>query len=180
MIISSEDWRNIDWLEEESQVYNTQEKEKKDFGFRIDKAFKSNVATYKNQTLIEPSRESGVFALIIQLSILEPGLFPFEIVDYDTHSGLDIIVKGNDSLPIYLSKLYYVELKYFLSNGFNHSFENLNSIICWDTNIKNGDMLRILQKNEGSCKLSHQRNKKNIKNIFWMILEVPIKLRFLC
>jgi hypothetical protein len=42
----------------------------------------------------EPQRESGVYALLVQLCTLKPSLFPFEIVDYDTHSGIDVIVKG--------------------------------------------------------------------------------------
>ena len=77
----------------------------------------------------------------MQLSSLKPDAFPFVIVDYDTHFGIDVIVKGNDSIPIKSSKLYYVEFKNYLTKDFNHSFENLHSIVCWDINtsdIKNG------------------------------------------
>ena len=83
-----------------------------------------------------------------KVQLLEPGLFPFEILDYDTHSGLDVIVKSNHTTPIYQSRLYYVELKYYLSKFFNHSFENLHSIVCWDTDVKQGDTIQDVARQE--------------------------------
>jgi hypothetical protein len=145
-IIDSDDWRNLDWLVDESIAFTTKEKERKDFKWRTEKAYKANVAQLNGYTLVEPQQESGVFALLIQLNSILPDLFPFKIIDYDTHSGFDIIVKGNDNAPIYQSKLFYVELKYMLKNQFNHSFENLHSIICWDTEIKHGDIAEDISK----------------------------------
>jgi hypothetical protein len=98
--------------------------------------------------LIEPKKESGVFALFVQLSVLEPTLFPFRIIDYDTHSGMDSIVKGDNTLPIYQSKLFYVEFKYILLDNFNHSFEHLHSIICWDTQVKHDDVVKDFNNEE--------------------------------
>ena len=57
----------------------------------------------------------------MQLSSLNPDLFPFVIVDYDTHFGIDVIVKGKDNMPIKTSKLFYVEFKNYLTKSFNHS-----------------------------------------------------------
>ena len=165
-IVESDDWRDIEWLEEEAQAYKTVEKEKKDFSWRIEKAYKTNVATYGEHTLIEPRRESGVFALLIQLSLLSPGLFPFQIIDYDTHSGLDVIVKGDDSIPIHQSKLYYVELKYFLTSNFNHSFENLHSIVCWDTEIKHGDIVEDIAKEERKMHIAQPGNPREHTRYF--------------
>ena len=42
----------------------------------------------------------------------------------------------------------YVEFKYLLSTGFNHSFENLHSIICWDTELKNGQIVKDINNDE--------------------------------
>ncbi len=147
-ITSGDDWRDIEWLEEEARAYHTAEKEIRDFKWRITKSERTNISVHKGQILIQPERESGVFALLIQLSILEPQLFPFEILDYDTHSGLDIIVKGDHTTPIQQSKLYYVELKHYLTRGFNHSFDNLHSIVCWDTEIKHGDVAEDIARVE--------------------------------
>ncbi|WP_195603681.1 ATP-binding protein [Clostridium tyrobutyricum] len=141
-ITQSSEWKDIAWLESEVDAYNTVEKEKKDFKWRIDKINHANVAIYKGIKLIEPKRESGVFTLYLQLETLDKSIFPFTVIDYDTHSGIDVIVKEKNSIPIKSSKLYYVEFKNFLEKQFNHSFENLHSIICWDidsNNLKNGD-----------------------------------------
>lgn len=98
--------------------------------------------------LIEPKRESGVQSLVVQLMTIEPDLFPFSVVDYDTHEGIDVIVKANDAVPVHGSRLYYVEFKYFVSNAFNHSFENLHSIVCWDTESKHGDIVKDVNREE--------------------------------
>jgi hypothetical protein len=135
-IIASDYWRDIDWLESEANAYLTSEKEKRDFEWRQARAVKSNVARFKGVTLVEPSRESGVYALLIQLATLQPDLFPFTIVDYDTHSGIDVIAKKRDSTPVGSSSLYYVELKYFFESVMNHSFENMRYVVCWDTAVK--------------------------------------------
>lgn len=141
-ITQSSDWKDLSWLESEVDAYNTVTKEKKDFKWRIDKINHANIAEYKNVKLIEPKRESGVFSLYLQLDSIDKSIFPFSVIDYDTHSGIDVIVKEKNTLPIKSSKLYYVEFKNFLEKQFNHSFENLHSIVCWDidsNNLKHGD-----------------------------------------
>lgn len=146
-IIQSDDWSNLEWLESEADAYNTVAKEKSDFKKRIDKVNRTKIAEYKVSddktiTLIEPRQENGVFTIFMQLSTYDPDIFPFTVVDYDTHFGIDVIVKGKDNIPIKSSKLYYVEFKNYLSKHFNHSFENLYSIVCWDINsieLKNGE-----------------------------------------
>ncbi len=134
-IISSDDWSDLEWLESEVVAYNTVEKEKKDFKKRLDRVNRARTAVYKDITLVEPQQENGVYSIFMQLSNIEPNLFPFTIVDYDTHSGIDVIVKAQDKIPIKTSKLYYVEFKNYLQKDFNHSFENLHSIVCWDINL---------------------------------------------
>lgn len=147
-ITESDDWLQLTYLEEEAEGYNTVEKEKKNFEFRVQKANKANIAQYKGLTLVEPNRESGVQSLVVQLQVLEPELFPFKIVDYDTHEGIDVIAKANDQASVLGSKLFYVEFKHRLTTEFNHSFENLHSIICWDTELKHNEVVRDINKEE--------------------------------
>lgn len=137
-IVSGDEWREIEWLESEAGAYVTSEKERKDFLWRQDRARSANVATLNNTVLVQPSRESGVYALLVQLTTLKPDLFPFEIVDYDTHSGIDVIAKFRDAMSVSASALHYVELKFFLEGTMNHSFDNMRFIVCWDTNVKHG------------------------------------------
>lgn len=165
-IINSDDWRELEWLEDEADAFNSTEKEKNDFKWRTSKVNKANIAQYKNTVFIQPERESGVFALLVQLSILEPDLFPFTILDYDTHSGIDIIVKGDHTTPIQHSKLFYIELKYFLTKQFNHSFENLHSIICWDTDIKHNDIVEDIKKEERKMIIVPPENQNDYRKYF--------------
>ena len=81
----------------------------------------------------------------MQLNMIIPDLFPFSIVDYNTHEGIDVIVVDNRrQLPINQTKAYYVEFKKDLMKNFNHGFENLHSIICWKlgNGINHGDEIQ--------------------------------------
>jgi hypothetical protein len=147
-IVGSTEWTEMEWLEEEVHAHKTAEKEKSDFDWRKNKITKSNIAVYKGITLVEPQRESGVFALAVQLSILNPETFPFQMLDYDTHSGIDVIAKGDKTTPITSSALYYIEFKHRLTQDFNHTFQHLYSIVCWDTELKHGDIIRDLNGQE--------------------------------
>ena len=143
-IIESKDWDDLQWLEDEVSAHRTIEKERKDFDRRRQRVNQANIAQYKEVTLIEPQRESGVFALFLQLSILNPDLFPFKVLDYDTHEGIDVIAKGDDTTPIVAAQLFYVEFKYQLEAIFNHSFTYLHSVVCWDTQVKHDQIVKDL------------------------------------
>jgi len=165
-IVQSDDWSNLEWLESEVDAYNTVSREKSEFSKRIDKVNRTRTAEYKVSddktiTLIEPQQENGVFTIFMQLSTYEPDIFPFSIVDYDTHFGIDVIVKSKDNMPIKSSKLYYVEFKNYLSKHFNHSFENLHSIVCWDINtteLKSGQEVTDLANQKRTLKIIPPEN----------------------
>lgn len=165
-ILASSDWFDIDYLESQVDAYNTVEKEKRDFDKRLALLNKAKIADYKGIRLVEPQKEQGVFSLFLQLSQLEEKLFPFTIIDYDTHSGIDVIVKENDQIPIKNSKLYYVEFKNCLEKQFNHSFENLHSIICWDIHLKNGDNVEDVAKKSRVMKIVPAQDENDYTHYF--------------
>ncbi len=147
-IVKGDEWTSMEWLEEEAHAYQTTEKEKKNFDWRIKKINRANIAQYEGITLVEPERESGVFSIFLMLSQMDETLFPFHVIDYDTHDGIDVIAKGDNNTPIASAKLFYVEFKRTLLRGFNHSFENLHSVVCWDTDIKHDDILKDINNEE--------------------------------
>ncbi|TAK66643.1 MAG: hypothetical protein EPO24_01350 [Bacteroidetes bacterium] len=165
-IVESDDWRQLAWLEQEADAYKTSEKEKKDFDWRKKKINKTNIAKYKNVILVEPERESGVFALVIQLSTIENNLFPFHILDYDTHSGIDVIAKGDKTTPITLSKLCYVEFKYYLTEDFNHSFLNLHSVVCWETQLKHNSIAKDIAGDERKFEITQPRDNNDYTHYY--------------
>ena len=166
LIIESDDWTQLSWLEQEADGYRTAEKEKKDYEYRLKKVARTNICSYKDQILIEPQRESGVFALTLQLQILENGLFPFHILDYDTHSGIDVIVKGDNTTPIQVSKLFYVEFKHYLTADFNHTFSNLHNIVCWDTTIKHNEILKDISGEVRTLEIIQPADEKDYTRYF--------------
>jgi hypothetical protein len=171
-IIKSEYWTAMEWLEEEAISYQTKEKEKSNFTWRLKKINNANIAKYKNISLVEPERESGVFSIFLLLSTIKPDLFPFQIIDYDTHDGIDVIAKGDKNTPISSSKLYYVEFKRTLEKGFNHSFENIHSIVCWVTKIKHDETLSDISSEERKMQIISPENENDYTRYF---LENPKK-----
>lgn len=160
-ITSQNDWQDLAWLEDEAVGYKTREKEKKLFDLRIKRIKRANVAKYKETTFVEPERESGVYSIVLLLSQIEKDLFPFCIVDYDTHEGIDVIAKGDNTTPLASAKVFYVEFKRNLSKDFNHSFENLHSIVCWDTDIKHDESVKDLGGEERKMKIQQMDSSRD-------------------
>ena len=131
----------MEWLEGQASAHNTEEKERRDYNRRVQAAKGARSVYFRDIKLIEPQYENGVYSLFVLLQTLEPDLFPFEIVDYDTHSGIDVIAKTKDNVDVSQSMLRYVEFKHTLSSTFNHSFKYLHSIVCWKTKIQHDEVI---------------------------------------
>ncbi len=97
---------------------------------------------------------------------MEKDLFPFYVIDYDTHDGIDVIAKGDNKTPIASAKLFYVEFKRTLSREFNHSFENLHSVVCWETDIKHDDVLKDINSEERKMQIISPGNDKDYTHYF--------------
>lgn len=175
-IIASADWFDIDYLESQVEAYNTVEKEKRDFDKRIGLINKAQIADYQGLRLVEPQKENGVFSLFMQLEQQNDSLFPFTIIDYDTHAGIDVIVKEKNTIPIKNSKLYYVEFKNCLEKQFNHSFENLYSIVCWDIRLKNGDTVEDVAKKSRILKIVPAQDENDYTHYFLDDISNPRKI----
>ena len=147
-ILEGDDWRSLDWLSSEADGYRTMEKEKKDYKYRVQNVNNAKICIYKNHELVEPTQENGVYSLFILLDMLNPELFNFSIIDYDTHEGIDVLVKSKNKTSLSDSKIFYVEFKFKLTGKFNHCFENVHSIVCWDITLKNDDTVQDLCKEE--------------------------------
>lgn len=138
-IVETDAWSEIEWLEGQASAYNTEQKERSEYERRVKDAKAQRTLTFKNTKLVEPRYENGVYSLFVALQTLESGLFPFEVVDYDTHSGIDVIAKTRDNVDVSQSMLRYVEFKHTLSSTFNHSFKYLHSIVCWKAKIQHDE-----------------------------------------
>jgi len=86
--------------------------------------------------------ESETMILLIQLLFKFPGLFTFDILDYNTHEGIDFVVLHN-SVP------KYIELKGSLKGSINHSYQVVTKFICYDISdeISNGSKISDIEEN---------------------------------
>lgn len=140
-IINSDEFEEMASLEAASAEYTTREKEEKDYNKRIKKINETEIAYFDGLKLIQPQQENGTYSMFLLLSQKCPDLFPFEIVDYNTHSGIDVIAKTRDKNSSIRERLRYVEFKNILEQQFNHSFENLYAIVCWDIDYSKDDTI---------------------------------------
>jgi len=89
--------------------------------------------THNERTFFEPRNESELFGLFMALQASNPEWFEFEPIDYNTNSGIDMLGwKKEQGVTVYDSELRYIELKYHLKKSFNHGFENIQWILCWE------------------------------------------------
>jgi hypothetical protein len=165
-ITDSDEWRQMTWLEDEAEGHRNTQRESKDFEYRLKLFQRSNCARFNKHELVEPNHESGVFALLLKIATIDPVAFPFCIVDYNTHTGIDIIAKGDHTTPIQQSKLYYVELKFQLTNQLNHSFDNLQALVCWDTKVKHGDKVLDINGNERVLRIEQPSREASYTGYF--------------
>lgn len=137
-IIGSRDYQEYEEAVELEEQYQTANQEKEDFDRRRKRAQSKKVCQYKGIELVEPGVEMGLIALFNQIYAIEPSIFPFRIVDYDTKRGYDAL--ATHSLPLSMSSpaMAFIEFKYVLSSTFNHSFDHLLWVVCWDCNIQDG------------------------------------------
>lgn len=124
---------------EKEQLYQSAQKEEKDFQRRKKLTLQKKTVKLKNIELLEPRQESGVFSLVLQLLALKPGLFNFKVIDYDTSMGYDLLVTKDYALDLNRAALRFAEIKHELKRDFNHSFKKLAVVICWDTKLSNDD-----------------------------------------
>lgn len=115
------------WQQEERTIGQ----EKSEFSRRVKDLKKRNTAQIDGRTLLEPHNESELFGLLTTLVALRPDAFEFEPLDYNTNKGIDLIVRDKRQV-LNEHNLGYVELKQYLSPKFNHAFQYLRWIICWE------------------------------------------------
>jgi len=132
--------------------------EQQDFDRRRRLTLRKKVATFNGLELVEPRQEAGVYSLFLILATLQPELFIWKVVDYDTKEGYDVLTRENDGLPLDRTRMAFLEFKKELGRSFDHSFGKLEAIIAWDCNLNDGDevedkegkkrLLRITPKSE--------------------------------
>lgn len=177
-ITETKDWSLLEWLEEQAEAERTIRRERQEFRTRQRHAEQALVAEYKGQVLIEPRRETGVYAMLIQLLTVDEDLFPFDVRSYDTQSGIDLLVHSSAERGVSDPDSYFVELKHTLENRqFNHSFRNTHSIVCWKVALNDGDTIRDIRGDNRRYEVIHDEGfDHTVHYLTWPDEERRIKI----
>ena len=124
------------YLREQQQIDKSFRQEKTEFERRIKEIQGKKFFEIDGLQICEPRNESEVFGLLIKLCTIKPDLFDFIPLDYNTSRGIDIIARTIDADNIREGEHAYIELKYILRSDFNHAFQFLRWIVCWDFSPK--------------------------------------------
>ena len=147
-IQGSADYQEYDENAELEQQYQTAKQEGKDFQRRMKRAKTKKIYEFMGIEVLEPGIEMGVVSLFNQIYALKPELFPFRVIDYDTKKGYDALVSRGSPIDLSKETVFFVEFKFMLTKEFNHSFDHLCAIICWDCNLPDGEEIRDLENKQ--------------------------------
>jgi hypothetical protein len=116
------------WQDETRTVKQEQE----DFKARVKSINNRRVANTNGRVFLEPSNETEMLGFFTSIYSLFPDEFEFELLDYNSTRGIDSIARNKTGSNVRDSEFWYVELKHMLKTTFNHGFQHLRLIICWD------------------------------------------------
>ncbi|MCD2259023.1 ATP-binding protein [Psychroserpens luteolus] len=111
---------------------------------RQEKIRQKKILKIDGRTYFEPDNEAELFGFFMSLYSQKPEWFPFEPIDYNTSTGIDMLAYSKDGgVSVFDSEFYYVELKHILRKSFNHTFNNIRWLLCWnkDENIRNNSVI---------------------------------------
>ncbi len=161
------DLRNFAEQYQEEMFSRLKEKDKKALQRRIERYNKKHRCIIKLPNgeefdFFEPQREVTLFGLISELRVVAPEILDLDILDYDDHKGIDLLVRRNADVSNMLerTKVAYTELKYSLERTINHPFENLHSVICWESLLSPNDMIE--DPTHASFRYEESRSKDGV------------------
>lgn len=141
------------------------EKEAQDYRRRLKRLESREVATINGVEFYSPETETDVIALVSGVQALLPDLLQFVVRDYDSHFGFDGLATRNKKLAVNETNHLFVEFKLDLKKDFNHSFENLEAILCWNARLKDGETVVDLAGRKGTYQITTQKDNRRVRFI---------------
>jgi hypothetical protein len=126
---------------------------------------KKQIALSSGLILTEPTKtksgysESETLILLIQLLTHYPNLFPFKLLDYNTTKGIDFVVKKGEYPR-------YIELKGTMQSKINHSFRHIYKFVCYDIDLKEGDIISDIEDLKVVLKINKNDNFESFDENF--------------
>jgi len=149
-VLADKIYRQYEEELEREDIYREPKQEEEEFKKRKRAAQAKKIHRTINRTLlvrgpidlVEPRQEVGVLSLFCTIYALNPTLFNFRIIDYDTRKGYDALVELKYGPDIGKESLRFVEFKKSLEREFDHSFTRLGGIVCWECNLANDEQVK--------------------------------------
>ncbi|MGK9185342.1 ATP-binding protein [Priestia filamentosa] len=113
--------------------------------------------------LREPNNESELFGILMQVMTLKPNIFDFNILDYNTSNGIDILARDKNQREDDFDNLYYIELKEKLTPKMNHLLDDVEYIICWNVDASLERDLLLMDKYQCRYTLDSQGSNYILK-----------------
>ncbi len=130
------------------------EKEVQDYRRRLKRLEARERVTINSVDFYSPETETDLIALVSGTQALLPHLLPFVVRDYDSHFGFDGLATRKKELAINETTHLFVEFKLELKKEFNHTFEHLDTILCWSSRVKDGDSVVDLAGKKGTYQIT--------------------------
>lgn len=141
------------------------EKEAQDYKRRLKRLEAREITVINGVEFYSPETETDVIALVSGVQALKPNLLPFVVRDYDSHFGFDGLATRRKELAVNETKHLFVEFKLDLKKDFNHSFENLEAILCWTARLKDGETVIDLAGKRGTYQITTQPDGRKVRYI---------------
>jgi hypothetical protein len=141
------------------------DKEVQDYRRRLKRLESKEITTINGEEFYSPETETDVIALVSGVQALLPDFLPFVVRDFDSHFGFDGLATRNKKLAVNETKHLFVEFKLDLKKDFNHSFENLEAIVCWNARLKDGEQVVDLAGRKGTYQITQQKDNRKARFI---------------
>lgn len=113
-------------------------KEQEDYRRRIKRLSQRQAFRYREADFLSPDNDTEMLALVSALQALSPDFLPFTIREFDTRFGYDGLATRTPLRPATDSQHLFVEFKAELRPELNHSFSQLEAVVCWNSRLKDG------------------------------------------
>jgi len=132
--------KGIYLLKEWQDETRTIKQEQEDFKARVKSINSRRIARVGERVFLEPANETEMLGFFSSIYSTFPEEFDFEMLDYNSTRGIDSVARNKTGNDVRDSEFWYVELKHMLKPTFNHGFQHLRLIVCWDfdRNIRDG------------------------------------------
>jgi hypothetical protein len=164
-IVSDADYTKFEEELQAVERHRHASKEAADYKRRVKRLEDKQHTKIKDVEFLSPATETDVIALVSGVQALIPDILPFVVRDYDSHFGFDGLATRNRDLAITQTKHLFVEFKTELKTEFNHSFEQLEAVICWTSRIKDGTEVTDLSGKKGMYKITASSPEKHSRFI---------------